>query len=214
MIDARVMTIVRDGDDYIYPCMKVVAPHVSTVSILIDSRSGDQTKEVVRELAREFQNIEWAVYPVENPAQDLVRMRNHQLDFTEEWGLLVDSDEYHYRIADYRLGERTAYAFQCHAPWNDEFGHKASARAFIGRLFRNSPMLEWRGSFGKEKLYDGDTLVFENAPLMPYRYIHFTHLKKDDWRAEMNQERVADGRDLYPLPKDVIYEIKQIHEKV
>ena len=212
MIDACVMTMVRDGDDYLYPCIAAVAPHVKRVKIAVDGRSKDNTRMIAIQLAADFPNVSVWQAPVRDPLIDLVAIRNSMLSFTEKWGWIVDSDELHYIIPN--LGEADAYSFMCFAPWNTTHGHKASQRAIIGRIFRNKPGLEWRGKFGKEKLYCGDKRVFDESVLLPYRYIHFTHLKKDKWREEMNQRRVADGRSLSPLPEDVIKVIEHVHENM
>lgn len=152
------------------------------------------------------------MFEVKEPLTDLVDMRNSQMGFPEEWGFIVDSDEFHYEVPV--LGNADAYAFHCWAPWEGNMGHKASQRAIIGRIFRNSPDIEWRGNFGKEKLYNGDKRVFDDAVVLPNRYIHFTHLKKDNWRQELKQLRVADGRDLSKLPDNVIKIIDYVYEEM
>lgn len=213
-LNACVLTIVRDGDDYLEAVMDAVAPHVSSVRITIDSRSQDNTREVAKKLAGKYPNLTYKEYTVTQPLADLVNMRNDQMDFTEPWGFIVDSDEFHHMIGKYELGKADAYSLKCHAPWNEFQAHGASAKAVIGRFFRKHPTTIWQGRFGKEVLYSKRKPVFtKETTQMPYRYIHFTHLKKDKWREELNQRRVADGRLLYDLPKEITKIIQDIHAK-
>lgn len=204
--------IVRNGDDYMTPCIEAVAPHVKKIKICMDSRSNDDTYLQITRLVQKFPNVEGDIYKVLEPRKDLVGMRNTLLSFDEEWGLIMDSDEYHYDIQNLTVGEKDAYLLSCYAVWNETHIHKSSSRAKIGRLFRNKPNLLWKGSFGKEKLYCGDKLVFEDAPVLPYKYIHFTHIKKDTWRQEMRQRRIADGKNLSKTPKEIINIIHNLHE--
>ena len=216
MLDACVMTLVRNGEDYLEPCILQIVDKVSSVRITIDSRSDDNTRNIAYKLAEQYPSIKVLEFRVTDPLTDLVAMRNSQLSFTETWGFIVDSDEFHNDILKYEFGDErslaSAYAFQCHAPWPSRGkGHKASAKAVIGRVFKNKGVLEWKGTFGKEKLYRNGDEVFKDATLLPFRYIHFTHLKKDDWRTELRQRRIADGRDLYQLPDNIIRYIHNIH---
>ena len=230
MLDACVQTIVRNGEDYLEPCILQVVDHVSTVKITIDSRSTDNTRDIVRRLEKQFPDkIEVREFRVIDPLVSLVAMRNSQLDFKETWGFIVDSDEFHSEISNYQFGHEdaptSAYAFQTYTPWTMRGkGHKASDRTVIGRVFKNKGVLQWRGKFGKEKLYRGDEEVFKEdrskkefmeryrgMTVLPYRYIHFTNLKQDDWRTEMKQQRVADDRSLYQLPDNIIKIIHNIH---
>ena len=207
------MTLVRNGEDYLEPCISVVAPHVKAVQIILDSRSDDSTLDVVKRLAEKFSNVEWTVFPVTDPLKHLVEIRNQFLPFEEEWGFIVDSDEYHQDIAQYSFGDECkACAFQNWSVWNERQAHRSSSRAVVGRVFRNSPGLVWRGAWGKEVLYDYGEPIFREAEILPHRYIHFTHLKKDNWREEMKQKRVADGKFLSPMPSEIINKVKEIHE--
>ena len=212
MLNACALTIVRNGDDYLRPVIDRIAPFVSSVRIWVDSRSDDDTWYIARTLAQKYKNVAVKHFYVSTPLFDLVDMRNDQLTFREPWGFIVDSDELHHDIEKYHFGNESAYSFMSWSPWDMERGHKASQRAIIGRVFRNVGKLEWRGLFGKEILYRGEKKVFDEATLLPYRYIHFTHLKKDTWRAELNQQRVADDRALSPLPPDIINIIKNVNE--
>ena len=224
------MTIVRNGEDYLEACILQVVDKVSTVKITVDSRSTDKTWEIAQRLATYYQNIKLDKRTILEPLVDMVAARNTQLDFTETWGFILDSDEFHYKIGEYEFtsekeSDLEAYAFQTYTPWTSYGkGHKASDRAVIGRIFKNRGVLQWRGTFGKEKLYRGDKEVFKedrskkefnerykDMIVLPHRYIHFTHLKSDDWRTEMKQGRIADSRDLYQLPDNVIRIIDNIH---
>lgn len=212
MLDACVLTMVRDGEDYIGPCLRVVAPHVKKIRVAVDARSKDKTKTILAKLQKEFPGkIEFSERFVGRPIVDLVKVRNWLLDFKEPWGFIIDSDEYHQDVEKYSFEGDNSYAFQCWAVWNKTHAHKSSSRAIIGRVFRNKGDLEWLGVWGKEKLCRGTEKVFENPTLMPYRYIHFTHLKKDKWREEMGQERVADGKFLVQMPPEIIKIINKIH---
>lgn len=224
MLDACVLVIVRNGDDYLEPCILQLVDHVKTIKITIDSRSKDSTRSIVEQLAKEYSNIQASEFQVEESFEDLVAMRNSQMNFKEKWGFIVDSDEFHYDIGNYRLGESNAYSLQTYTPWNYEGGgHKACDRAVIGRIFKNVGQLRWGGRFGQEKLYrDGEQVFKEDKSKKEFteryrdmpvlgRYIHFTLLKKDDWRTGLKQKRVADERDLYTLPDNITRIINNIH---
>ena len=216
MLDACVMTLVRNGDDYIEPVLRVLLPHVPTVRVSVDRRSNDNTWNILERLSKEFHQLQVSSFTVKDPLTDLVAARNKLLEgFVETWGFIVDSDEYHYDIGRYKLTGGNAYAISSHAIWDSKRGHKASSRAIAGRIFRNSAQntgtLEWRGKFGKEVLYRGDKPAFDEARVLQRKYIHFTHLKKDQWRYELNQARIADGKHLYPLPPEIIQIVKNIH---
>ena len=204
MLDACVFTLARDSDDYLDLCVRTVAPYVSSVKITMDSRSQDNTWKIALALSKEFKNVTATVFKVEDPRTDLVAMRNSQLPFDEEWGFIVDSDEFHFDIENYRIGGHHSYAFQCYAVWNEIRAHKSSSRARIGRIFKNYGKIEWKGKWGKEILYRDGKPIFENAGLLPYRYVHFTHIKKDQWRKEMKQERTADDKYLFTMPDHII----------
>src|SRR3990167_5630212 len=104
MLDCCVMMMVRNGEDYIEPCLRILAPHVKRVRVAVDSRSKDKTGMIVLSLTAEFPHIEVSSFTIGNPSVDLVAMRNYQLDFKEKWGFIVDSDEYHQDINKYKLG--------------------------------------------------------------------------------------------------------------
>ena len=215
LLDACVLTIVRDGDDYLEACMRAVIPYVKRVRITVDSRSTDRSWSIANRLREEFSNVEPSIFAVTNPIRDLVEMRNSQMYFPEKWGFIVDSDELHPFIKDVELGDRDAYALNCYAVWNRDHIHKSSSRARIGRIFRNTQGLRWIGRFGKEALYNGNKKVFtKDTEILPQRYIHFPHLKKDQWRNELNQARVADGKYLSKTPERIISIIDTIHENM
>ena len=214
MLDTCVMMIVRNGEDYIEQCLRVIAPHVKRIKVAIDSRSKDGTGMIVLRLIAKFPNIEVSTFTIDDPSTDLVAMRNDQLNFKEKWGFIVDSDEYHQDISKYELGDGDAYALQCWAIWSATQSHRPSSRVTIGRIFRNKPHLKWKGQWGNEILYCGDKKVFEDPTLLPYKYIHFTHFKKDKWREEMGQKRDANGKHLIDTPIEIIKIVKEIHEKM
>lgn len=207
MYDICVNIIVRNGEDFIQPVLEAIVPYVKRIRIGIDSRSNDKTKEIVANFKGNW--LEWTVMTIKNPKVDLVELRNFLLEgISEKYIWVVDSDEL-YPKCDFlsQIEDADVYALQCHAPWTKTLGHKASARAKIPRIFKNDGR-RWTGVFGKEKLHSPRDKIVD----IPYRYIHLTHLKKDNWREEMNQKRVADGRSLYILPEDIIKEINKVYE--
>ena len=108
-LDACVLMMARDAEDYITPCVMAVAPHVKRVRIFIDSRSKDNTYAQALTLMARGTNIEMKEFKIENPRVDLVAIRNAMMGFPEKWGWIVDSDEYHYEIPE--LENDDAYAF-------------------------------------------------------------------------------------------------------
>ena len=205
-----VNTLVRDGDDFLEICITTILPYVNRVIITIDSRSKDRTLEIVEKLAKN-PKVEFSVVDITNPHLDLVRARNSQLKgIEEEFGWIVDSDEYHPFVSRITLGDKSAYGFLAWSPWTSTYAHKATSKNPIGRIFRMKTTLEWRGKFGKEILFDGNKKVFSDVELLPMRYIHFTHWKKDNWREEMNKKRVADSRLLVKMPDNVITYVKEL----
>ena len=136
-------------------------------------------------------------------------MRNYQLSLVKEkyiW--VVDSDEYYPKWVMEELNnfkfEKYAYSFKCWAPWDETRAHRASSKNPIPRIFKMKSELRWNKIFGKEILYRGE------CELLPWRYIHFTHMKKDNWRQEMKQIRIADDKHLMKLPPDYELEVKKI----
>lgn len=214
MLDACAMMLARDSDDYIESCIRILSPHVKRIRVAVDLRTEDNTLPLLFRLSYEISNLEIRVVPVQNPLVDLVVARNDLLRAPEPWGFIVDSDEFHHEIEKYEFTDAPAYAFQCWAVWNETHAHRSSSKSIIGRVFRNSQNVHWRGLFGKEVLYNGNTPVFSNAQVLPYRYIHFTHLKKDHWRTELNQERVADGKYLVQMPSSIITKVREIHARM
>lgn len=211
MLDACVNTLVRDGDDFLELVIEAIQPFVKHVIISIDSRSKDTTIPIARYLSLRYPNIEYEVCQVREPLTDLVDIRNRQLKkITEKWGWIIDSDEYYPQAREIVLGDKDAYAFKCWAPWTKTKAHRASSKNPIGRIFRNKPGLEWRGRWGKESLWDGNKKAFDGAEILPTRYIHLTHLKKDAWRKELKQERVADGKHLQLMPDNIIEYVKKV----
>ncbi|MEK6878816.1 MAG: glycosyltransferase, partial [Nanoarchaeota archaeon] len=204
MLDICVNTIVRNGEDTIGFCLDSVLSQVKRAIVTIDDRCSDRTPEILDQLARKYRNLEIDYFEIKNPKTDLIRMRNAQLKRTnEKYVWIVDSDEY-YPLLDIEL-KKNVYAFQCWAVWNRTHTHKSSSKAIIPRIFRNKN-IRWTGTFGKEKLTDKKPI------LLPIRYVHFTHLKEDNWRKEMNQNRVADGKFLSPLPEDIKVIVNNFYE--
>ena len=204
MLNACVNTIVRNGDEFLELCITTILPYIKCVIITVDSRSNDRTLEIVKNLSIN-PKVKFSIVDIVNPKIDLVDARNKQLEaIQEEFGWIVDADEFHPFVKKIVLGNKDAYGFLAWSPWNKTHAHKATSKYPIGRIFRMKPTLKWRGKWGKERLYDEDKKVFDNMELLPMRYIHLTHLKKEVWRKEMGQERVADGKHLSKLPENII----------
>lgn len=224
MIDIAVNMIARNAADVIRPVLAQVLPHVRRAVVSIDSNSKDDTLAIVQNLQKEYPHLEVSTYRVVNRLTDLVAMRNHQLDrVRESWIWIVDSDEYYpddviKGVNEAINGEGTHYdgfAFRSWSPWDSEQGHHASQLAVIPRIFRAKYTIEWRGNFGKERLFENEQLLFrpENKRIktLPLRYVHLTHIKKDQWRKEVGQERKADDRHLTPLPPEITLIMQQIY---
>lgn len=216
MLDITVNTLVRDGDEFLELCIETVLPYVKRVIITVDMRSTDKTEEIAERLAKKDKKIIVSYIDGNDPFTSLVQARNSQLKYIDtEFGFIIDADEWHPFIKEMTLGNKDAYGFYAFSPWTFELAHKATSRNPIGRIFRMKPGLQWRGKFGNEQLFDGEKLVFVKEEMMrdmiPQRYVHFTHVKKEVWRKEMGQERVADGRGLIKMPDNII---KKIYEKV
>lgn len=218
--------IVRNGEDVIRFCLLSVLLYVERVIVTVDSRSNDNTRNILQEMQKEFFNLEVDEYQIRDPVIDLVAMRNLQLSkVREKWVWIVDSDEYYsektMKMIEYVLNfdknEYDTYAFRCWAVWDDENGHKSSSKSIIPRVFRRQDGMQWRGKWGEESIYKGDiNMCMDDDPRfreLSLRYIHLTHIKKDPWRKEMGQERVADGKYLYPLPQEVINIIKNFKQQ-
>lgn len=225
MLDIVSTTIVRDGDDVIELCLSSVLPYVKRAIVSVDSRSKDDTRMVLHRMQAKYANLEVNTFEVKEPFEDIVKMRNEQLKrVTEQWCWIVDSDEYYFGdvIEDIQdevnktLNWYDVYALRCWAPWDRMNGHKSSSKAVIPRIFKMKPSIKWKGRFGNEMLYNGSSNVFlpsnPHLLVLPYRYIHFTHLKKDPWREELHRERVADDKFLYPLGMDITHVIDKFYE--
>ena len=194
--------IVRNGAEFIKPVIEAVMPYVKRIKVGIDGRCTDGTMQILSDMG-----VEWTWFAINSPKKDLVDLRNLLLEKVQEKYILVlDSDELHPDCSFFsEVKDADVYTLQCHAPWTKTMGHKASARAKIPRIFKNDGR-RWTGHFGREQLHKPRDVVVD----IPYRYIHLTHLKKDNWREEMNQRRVADGKSLYKLPDSVIKELNKI----
>ena len=204
--------IVRDGDDTIEFCLESVLPYVKRAIVTVDSRTEDRTRDVLAGIKARWNNLEVREFAIENPAIDLVEMRNSQLiGVREPYIWIIDADEYYPKsaIEKIRFSDMfETYAFQCWAIWGKDKAHWSSSKPQIARIFKNDGR-RWRGKFGKEILRsEGDRMK-----LLGLRYVHLTHIKKDGWRKEMGKERVADGKHLIPIPQDVINIVNNFYDK-
>src|SRR3990167_1253732 len=163
-INAYTNTIVRNGEDVVRFCLSSILPYVEKAIVTIDSRSNDNTRGILKEMKKEFPNLEVDEYEVRDPVKDLVIMRNLQLLKSKgKWVWIVDSDEYYPKdtmdslvnILNFEENDYDVYALKCWAIWDKEKGHKSSSKAVIPRIFRKDYSLFWKGNFGREKLYKG-----------------------------------------------------------
>lgn len=212
MLDICVNTIVRDGDDTIEFCLGSVLPHVRRAIVTVDSRTKDNTPGILKEMQKKWGNLEVREFFIKSPMVDLVAMRNSQLAGAKEpfiW--IIDADEYYPKstIEKIRFSQEfETYAFQCWAAWNRNKAHRSSSKPQIIRIFKNDGR-RWQGRFGKETLIQEK----DRIRLLGLRYIHLTHIKKDGWRKEMKQERVADGKYLIPMPDEIKHIINNFYDK-
>lgn len=224
MINATINTLVRNGDDFLKPCLESVLPYVSEAIVFVDSRSTDKTREVLYGLGQEYHNLSVFEVEINKAKEDLVKARNMQLAASRktEWIWIVDSDEFYLPETIEEImywsssPHKDVLALPSWAIWNKEYYHVSTSKIYSGRLFRNYNKLEWRGKFGKEKLFWGEKTLWNNqrseVKFLDSRYIHFTHVKKDKWREEMGQLRRADNRNLRPLSPALIEVIKNVYE--
>jgi len=216
MINACVNMMVRNGEDCVKQSLLSVLPYVKRVIVAIDSRSTDKTRHIVNELKLDWNNLEIYMFEVKEPFTDLVKCRNFLLSkITEPYGWIVDSDEVYpeWEMETIKLAKHIAYGFRRWSVWNETMCDRSSSQGPSMRIFKNLKGLEWIGIWGKEKLVLGEINFCYDYVILPQRYIHFTHWKNDNWRAEMSQKRVVDGRNLLPMPENIIRLIKNIYEK-
>lgn len=213
MLDACVHMLVRDGMPFIAPSLEAVLPHVSRVIVAIDSRTVDETRNAISNLKWKYPHLYYEIFEICDPLNDLVNARNAMLAATyEKWVWVVDADEF-YPVWEIRkiigsIGEDDAYAWYFWAVWDSQHAHKSTTNTPAIRLFKNTGKLKWIGRFGKETLVSDKTIYSarknKNVRLLDnVRYVHFTHVKKNAWRDEMNQKRTVDDRKLVELPNDV-----------
>jgi glycosyltransferase involved in cell wall biosynthesis len=203
--------MVRNGEDCIRQSLESVLPYVKKAIVVLDSRSTDKTKEIVEGLMDKYLHLEFLTYQVKEPYTELVEIRNLMLYKTDtKFGWIVDSDEiYPKEVVEgvaktlSRQNGVLAYGFTSWGVWNGDKAHAQSSKRPTMRIYRNFKGLKWEGTFGKEKLKLGDIDLCYDYIGLPFKYIHLTHLKSDDWRKEMGFVRVADGRALVELPENI-----------
>jgi glycosyltransferase involved in cell wall biosynthesis len=226
MPSIAVHMLARDAEDFIGICLESVLPYVTRVLVTLDARSVDFTEKILLNLSKKYKNLEVLIAPVAVPETDLVRLRNEQIANTkEDWVWIVDSDEYYplptvQEVLQEIDSNYDVLALNSWALWNWEEYHVSTTRIPSARVFKNVYGLRWVGTFGKEILYAGYVKLWdkddkrEEVKLLESYYIHFTHMKKNIWRKEMNQLRCADNRQLRRLPVEVLQELKKINEKM
>lgn len=221
MIDCTINMMVRNGEDCIEQSLLSVLPYVKKAIVVVDGRSSDNTSAILSRLSKQYSNLEIYVHEVENPHTDLVVMRDFMLSKVDtKFGWIVDSDEiYPKEVVEgvaktlARQNGVLAYGFTSWGVWNADKAHAQSSKRPTMRIFRNFKGLKWEGVFGKEKLKLGDIDLCYDYIGLPFKYIHLTHLKSDNWRKEFGMERVADGRALVELPEDIKILVKDYVEK-
>lgn len=215
MLNICVHCLTRDGQ-FLDLTIRAVAPNVKTVIIAIDSRSSDKTFSIVEQLRLEFSNIIVYHTIINDPIDDLVSVRNKMIQMTvEPYIWIVDDDEYYpdWEIKTIKLAKHISYGFRRYSPWTETMCDESTSRSPAMRIFKNLNGVKWEGIWGKEKLMYGEVNFCYEYQILPQRYIHFTHWKKDVWRKEMNHIRKVDGKHLLPMPENIINLIKTICQK-
>lgn len=217
MVEVATNTIVKNGADFIGPCLEAVLPHVTRSYVALDVASSDGTSAVLFRLAQKYRNLHVMHYEIRgNPLEDLTMVRNALLQCTpEQWVWVVDDDEFYPDneiraiLDELSREEAHIYAFPFWLLYDRERYHTMRSRQYAPRIFRNVSTMEWKGAFGKEMLvYNGFTPVLKP---MPNRYIHFSFIKKNSWRKDFNRPYNIDGkRNLRKLPQDVRREVEKI----
>ena len=220
MIDICVHMMVRNGEDCVKQSLISVLPYVKKVIVCLDSRSSDGTWQILQELTQKFSNLIIYPFEVKNPVIDLVRMRNFMIAGSlERFCWIVDSDEVYPKSIIEKLPQYLrhngvlAYGFKSWTIWDKDRAHGSTSNRPTMRIFRNFKGLEWVETFGREKLMLGDINLCYDYWLLPYRYIHYTLLKSDDWRQELGYVRTVDDRKLVELPEDIKLIVKDYVEK-
>ena len=211
MFDITTNTLVRNGEDTIEMCLESVLPYVKKGIVTLDSRSKDNTFYILQSLKQKYSNLDVYIHIVKDPIADIIVMRNEQLKkVNTPWMWIVDSDEVYTNdvipIIE-QMEDKDVYAFQCWSVWNHTHAHKSTSTRIIPRIFKMKENMEWQGKFGKE------FITREEPILLPYRYVHFTHVKNEDWRGELHQERTVDGKTLTPMPESIIPIVKNYYDK-
>lgn len=216
-------TIVKNGADFIELCLRQVIPFVDRVDVAVSRHSTDGTPEIIKRLTQEFPKVEMHPYS-EDDLEGLTKVRNRQLDRTEEdyiW--ILDDDEY-YLLDDVQtivneslLDKHDVYQFAFWLMWDCELYHVPRSRIFTSRVIKNFVGLRWDYPFGNETLFVKGIKVddeYFDIHQSPIRYVHFSMLKKNSWRKEYDKPYNIDGtRNLRRLPPDIRKEVKLICEK-
>lgn len=209
MFDVTVHTIVRNEAGLAKFCLSSALALAETGLIYIDSRSNDGTEVELRKAFLHRPEVKVVSFEIKKPLEDLVRMRNKQIRETKtKWIWIVDSDEFYplenlsELLKTVTGGKGHAFSLPFWSIWNRTHLHKSTSKRPTLRFVKNFQGLQWRGTFGKETLCIGENRI-EGIEL-PFRYIHFTHVKKDDWRSDLKQNRTIDGKFLIPIPQQII----------
>lgn len=212
MLDVCVNMIARDAEDTIRASLESILPYVKRVILTIDGRSKDKTEEIAWKLFDEYKNLEVSKFPIVSPQMDLVKMRNLQIDRVDEpWVWIIDADEVYPEevIEQIKLeNDCDVYAFRCWAVWDKDNVHRSTSERKIPRIFRMNPNRRWEGVFGKEQLQTKN----DRIKVLDLRYVHLTHVKKNQWRSELKQERTVDGKKLRAIPLEIKHIVDKFYE--
>ncbi|HEC64669.1 MAG TPA: glycosyltransferase [bacterium] len=220
-------TIVKNGADFIEPCLRQILPHVNRALVSIDDRSSDGTVEIIKKLEKEYDNLDVDYFTVKD-SKDLVEARNRQIErTTEDYFWVVDDDEYwleedikrlfkHFEKYD-DLAFRVTFWF----PINDKQCWLLETRhSQIERVFKNVPGMVWYKTFPAERIhYKGTHLIRTHKRdrlLKDIFYIHFSYLKDHGWRNETPPRRRSKGLISwrYPLLDEGLHKIVDMPPKI
>jgi glycosyltransferase involved in cell wall biosynthesis len=216
---AAINILTRDGK-YIDAVLKNLIPAFDSIYIAVDSRSAKSYLDKLRDYSSKYENISVVNCLIENPKIDLVKARNFLLSLShEKYVWIIDDDEYYPQwIIGSILGSLTescTYALKAWHPWKGEMAHAGTSFQYIRRIFYND-RLNWRGEFGAEQLFAYKTgLTCKdnlNVKVLPYKYIHFTHVKEQVWRKEFGLERNATDRCLKKIETAYLKELKKLNK--
>ena len=208
-------TIVRNGADFVEPCLRQILPYVDRALVSVDLSSKDETIDILKRLEKEYKNLELSYFLSDN-LKGLTEERNRQLEkTTEDWFWIVDGDEYYLKEDIEKIlsdldKKYICYEFSFWFPVSLTEHHYNYSRTFAPRIFRKEPEMKWKRAFPKETLHNKGLRIYsKTSPEIKrhnVRYIHFSHLKNWSWRKEYGYR--FREYDKCKLPIKIINEIK------